>query len=146
MYKIKVIPENKVIEVNQGDNLRTSLIAAGFEIKSPCGGCASCAQCVVKIVTGCDNLNEIPFEERQLLGNVFHLTAERLSCQTIVNGDIEVDISQHMISKKEPSHVLRRTRKEADDIIEQRRENSKNKPQKQGGFKKPKSFTSIDDK
>ena len=76
------------IEVEVGANLRDSLISNGLNIKSTCGGCASCGQCVVIINANAESLSEISFEEKQILGNVFHLTAERLSCQTTVNGDV----------------------------------------------------------
>lgn len=145
MHKITLLPGNEVIEVEAGANLRESLIKAGHEIKSPCGGCASCGQCIVVIRDGQESLSEVSFEEKQIIGNVFHITQERLSCQTTIqSGDVTVDISGHM-KKKTPTVTKRRTRAEADSIIEERKENSKNRPERQGGFKKPKSFTTKND-
>lgn len=140
-HKITVLPEEKIIEVENRANLRSSLIDNGFEIKSVCGGCASCSSCIVVIKDGLENLSEILFEEKQLIGNVIHLTGERLSCQAEVLGDITVDISMHLGAPKPPKgSIKRRSREEYEKVIEERRENSKNKPQKQGGFKRPKPF------
>jgi hypothetical protein len=41
------------------------------------------------------NLSPQTFEELRLLGNVFHITKERLSCQTKLLGDVTLDISAH---------------------------------------------------
>jgi hypothetical protein len=41
------------------------------------------------------NLAPQTFEELRLLGNVFHITKERLSCQTKIKGDVTIDISAH---------------------------------------------------
>ena len=140
MPKITVLPSNQQIEIDNGANLRETLISSGLGIKSPCGGCASCAQCVVVINSNPEALNEISFEEKQILGNVFHLTAERLSCQTIVSGDVTVDISAHIEVKPKQVVTKRRTRLEADTIIEERREKAKERPQRPGGLKRPKAF------
>jgi ferredoxin len=78
MYKIKVIPHNIEVEVNGDDTVYEQFKAQGIHINSSCGGCASCSKCIIKVESGEDFMNEIPFEEKQLLGNVFHLTKERL--------------------------------------------------------------------
>ncbi len=137
---IKVVPSESKIEVEEGANLRTSLLKNGFEIKSTCGGCASCGQCVVVIKEGTDNISEVSFEEKQLIGNVFHITSERLSCQTKVLGDITVDISRHLNQVKEKPKTVRRTKEEAEAVIQERKEKASERPAKQGGFKRPKPF------
>ena len=68
----------------------------GVLIKSACGGVAQCRRCVVKIISGEEKLNRVEFEERQLLGNVFYITRERLSCQLKCHGNITIDISDHL--------------------------------------------------
>ena len=141
MPKVFIEPLNTQIEVAQEANLRESLIAAGHEILSPCGGCASCSRCVVLIKEGAENISEISFEEKQLLGNVFHMTKERLSCQTRVLGDIHIDISEHL-KKHEPrsQKIVRKTKAQVKADSEKKREELMNMPAKEGGFRKPKSF------
>ncbi len=138
MPKISVIPGNKTIEVANGANLRLSLIEAGIEVKSPCGGCASCGQCIVVITEGKENLSDVSFEEKQLIGNVEHITSERLSCQTKVLGDVGVDVSIHMQPVKPKKVVRRRTAEESKAIIEDRKANAR--PEREGGFSKPKAL------
>lgn len=145
MPKIKLLPQEKFVEVDSDRDLFSQLKEAGYHINSTCGGVASCGKCIVNIIEGEENLNEIPFEEKQLLGNVFHITKERLSCQTIAHGPVTVDISMHEQPKKK-AVTKRRTRQEADAIVEERREKAKQKPKKLGGGKKPRAFDFKEDK
>jgi ferredoxin len=84
-----------VVEVEEGKNLLEALRGQDVYVKSSCGGHATCTDCIIKIVSGEDNLTPPPFEELKLLGNVFHITKERLACQTMVTGDVTIDISKH---------------------------------------------------
>ena len=96
MAKISIKDSEKVIEVdNQDEDILTILRKAEVFVKSSCGGHASCSDCIVKIISGEDLLTPPPFEEIQLLGNVFHITKERLACQTKVLGDVTLDLSGH---------------------------------------------------
>lgn len=95
-YKVTLRPSGEVVEVEEGKNLLTALREQNIYVKSSCGGHATCSDCIIKIVSGEDNLTPPPFSELKLLGNVFHITKERLACQTCVTGgDITVDISKH---------------------------------------------------
>lgn len=126
-YKCTLWPSGEVIEVDGERSLFEQLKKAGKKIKSNCGGCASCGDCVIIIKSGELNLNPQPFEETRLLGNVFHITKERLSCQTKVTGDITIDISIHeknsTPTKKSPvpvsksSQVLVRKREEIEKAV-----------------------------
>ncbi len=148
-HPVTVWPSGKVVEVSENESLYTQLKEAGFGIKSKCGGCASCGDCILVIKSGDENLNEPSFEEKQLLGNVFHLTKERLSCQTKVSGAITVDISMHADAPAKKAKAVRRSREEADKVLEDRRaegvEKRKNKVHKLGGGKKPKAFSFHDE-
>ena len=66
MPKIKLLPSNSLVDVEAGKDLYSELKEKGIHINSTCGGCASCAKCIITIVEGEENLNEIPFEEKQL--------------------------------------------------------------------------------
>lgn len=148
MVQIKIMPQNVQVEVDPEKDLFTQLKARGFHINSTCGGCASCGRCIITVVEGESNLNEIPFEERQLLGNVFHITKERLSCQTKATGPVTIDISMHEQPKDSQSKktgVRRRTKEEVSKIAEERKEQRKQKPKKLGGARKPKAFDYKED-
>lgn len=94
-FNVTLSPSEKVIKVDEQTNLLEALRNVGIYIKSSCGGHASCSDCIVKIAEGTDNVAEPTFEEVQLLGNVFHITKERLACQTLCTGDITLDLSHH---------------------------------------------------
>lgn len=145
MPKIKLLPSNSLVDVEAGKDLYSELKEKGIHINSTCGGCASCAKCIITIVEGEENLNEIPFEEKQLLGNVFHITKERLACQVIASGPATIDISMHEQNKTKP--VFKRRKKEdVSKMIEERKEKRKERPKKLGGGRKPKAFDFKEDK
>lgn len=95
MPKLTLMPSGNSIEVSSDTDLLSALREQDVYIKSGCGGHASCTDCIIKVTAGAENLNEPTFEESQLLGNVFHITKERLSCQTKITGDVTIDISAH---------------------------------------------------
>lgn len=151
MQIIKVLPQGAKVEIQDGQSLFAGLKAAGFHINSTCGGCASCGRCVVHIIEGEQWLNDIPFEEKQLLGNVFHITKERLSCQTTTKGPVTVDISMHESGseKTKRSNIRRRSKEQVKKIEEEReeerRERRKDRPKRLGGGRKPKAFDYRDE-
>jgi len=107
MPKLIIRPSGQEIEVDKEKSILEILKEKDIYIKSSCGGVANCTDCKVKIVLGGDSLTSPPFEEIQLLGNVFHITNERLSCQTKICGDdqVVIDISGH--DKEKDSEALK---------------------------------------
>ncbi len=94
-YKLTLKPSGEVVEVEEGKNILVALREKNIYAKSSCGGHATCGDCVIKIISGEDYVTPPPFEELKLLGNVFHITKERLACQTKLTGDVTIDISKH---------------------------------------------------
>lgn len=94
-YKVTLKPSGEVVEIAEGKNLLEALREQNCYIKSSCGGHATCSDCTIKIVSGEDYITPPPFAELKLLGNVFHITKERLACQTCLTGDVTIDISRH---------------------------------------------------
>lgn len=95
MATLTLRPQGITLDAPRDKDLLTIMREAGVYVKSSCGGHATCSDCIIKIVSGEDNLTPPPFGEIQLLGNVFHITKERLSCQTYLTGDATIDISGH---------------------------------------------------
>lgn len=89
MFKLKV--SDSVFDVERGDNLYQVLTKNNISVRSSCGGVGACGDCIVKIIKG-GNLNEFTATESHYLGNVYHMTKERLSCQCIINGDVEIEL------------------------------------------------------
>lgn len=146
---ITILPQSITISVSETTPVMEALRDEEIYIKSSCGGVASCSDCVVKVVEGADHCNAPPFEETRMLGNVFHITRERLSCQLKCHGDITIDISKHdkaidedKLKQKTSSFVTKRRPK--DDVTkmrEERREERANRPEgKEGGKKRPRPF------
>ncbi|TNF00153.1 MAG: 2Fe-2S iron-sulfur cluster binding domain-containing protein [Deltaproteobacteria bacterium] len=94
-HTVTLLPSGNTVEVEEGVDLLKALREADVYIKSTCGGYASCTDCIIKISSGADNLTSPPIEEINLLGNVFHITKERLACQTKIIGPVSIDISAH---------------------------------------------------
>ncbi len=152
--KITLWPQMESFEADKGSKLMTALKENGHHINSSCGGCASCSDCIVVIKAGEDHLSPQQFEETKLLGNVFHITKERLSCQTIINGDVSVDISKHadkavkkkyeqkksgnVITKKKEQVIQDRSIK--DQAKEEEHKKWKEEQAQKGGFSKAKPF------
>lgn len=157
-HKVTLVPLRETVEVNEDKDLFSQLKKMGYPITSTCGGCASCARCVVTILEGSNYLSEPSFEEKQLLGNVFHITGERLACQTYVKGDVTIDISTHLgTSEAVKPKTMRKTKVQVEETrakrMEEREERKKQenahakdkekefgKMKKLGGSKRPKAF------
>lgn len=167
-HKVTLWPSGEILEVTGEDTLLKELKKAGKNIKSSCGGCATCSDCTIMVKSGEMNLTPQTFEELRLLGNVFHITKERLSCQTKVLGDVTLDISVHekkavkaaSAADSGPKSTTTRLKKR-EDVEKAARENEEkapakpsddwyrhwekgeqpeDQPKKLGGNKRPRSF------
>ena len=100
MPTVKFINENKTIEVPAGANLREEAIKAGIGVYGwrhkliNCRGLGSCGTCRVLIKKGMENTSPKGTKEKIRLGmsmvSIGFEDQMRLSCQTKVTGDIEV--------------------------------------------------------
>ena len=167
-YKCTLWPSGEVLNLSGEDTLLNQLKKAGKKIKSSCGGCATCSDCTVIIKSGELNLSPQTFEELRLLGNVFHITKERLSCQTKLTGDVTIDISAHekntftgkgekevqkgtttiLKKKEEVEKAVRESEEKRQDKSQDpwykhwdKEDKDPSQPKKLGGNKKPKSFS-----
>lgn len=172
-FKVTLMPSGEVLDFNGEETLLTQLKGAGKKIKSSCGGCATCSDCMIIVKSGEENLTPQSFEELRLLGNVFHITKERLSCQTRLTGDVTIDISVHEKNtftgknesdKPKPQTKVRK-KEEVQSLMKEREEKvvqgksgdtwfkhwekgeegeGEKRPKKLGGNKRPKPFKFSD--
>ena len=78
-------------EGTPGQTLFELARACDAPVQTLCHGIGACVRCKVKVLTG--QLSPPQGLERDRLGNIFHLTRERLSCQAQVeSGPIVVEI------------------------------------------------------
>lgn len=175
MPKLTLHPSGETLEVNENMNLLDRLREEEVYIRSSCGGNGSCSDCMIKVLSGEDNLSPPPFEELQLLGNVFHITKERLACQLKISGDVTIDISHHNLQadqerrekkNKEFANAKIKVKKkeqvdqehiEREQAYEERKKNRDDwkghwkkekdpmKPNRLGGGKRPKLFKTPED-
>jgi ferredoxin len=97
---INFVNEKKQIQVPPGANLRKEALKAGVEVYKGihkvlhCPGIAQCGTCRVLITKGMENTNPRTLLERMRMKFSFAYIGNeesmRLSCQTQVNGDIDV--------------------------------------------------------
>jgi len=174
MPKLTLHPSGQVLEINENLNVLDRLREEEIYVRSSCGGTGSCSDCMIKVLSGDDNLSAPPFEEIQLLGNVFHLTKERLACQLKISGDVTIDISHHNIEtdqerreKKNKEFIKSKIKvkkkaqvdaeyvereKEREERMKERdewkghwkKEDDPMNPKRLGGGKRPKLFKSVE--
>jgi 2Fe-2S ferredoxin len=81
------------LRIDSGENLMQALLKGGNPVASSCHGDGVCAKCRITINKGMENLSVINDTEK-FLREKFQLEKnQRISCQTFVNGDVEVDAS-----------------------------------------------------
>lgn len=86
-FQVKFMPENRVIEVEQGTSLLKAASLAGIFIKSGCGGKGTCRACKVTVISGdAESVGTGNLSPEQLARGV------RLSCHTFVQGNIIVEV------------------------------------------------------
>lgn len=115
MPKVTFQPDDVTVEVNSGTSIFAAAIEADVEIESQCGGRGGCALCRVKLPGGDASVTPMEWDERNHLGNVFHVTQERLACQTRILGDLTVEILEPVERAKQPyvPHKYQRNAKAA---------------------------------
>ena len=136
MPKVTLFPGDVVADISEYDDLREGLRKQGLKLRSSCGGYASCGECMIRILEGADHINSPSFEEKRLLGNVFHITKERLACQTKVSGDIKIDVSDHPQAKNKKPQTKVRKKEEVREIKDQRQKEREEKIQKSEDWQK----------
>jgi uncharacterized 2Fe-2S/4Fe-4S cluster protein (DUF4445 family) len=94
MPKITFLPSGVTLDCTDGDTVFEIGWKNGIGIESACIGKASCGLCRVRIVEGEEFLPPYNEAEEKHLGNVYHLTKVRLSCQSVVSGgDVTVELA-----------------------------------------------------
>lgn len=96
--KVKiVVNENKIIEVQPGNNLLFSLSENNIFLPSACGGGGTCGLCRCQVLDGGGTIlpTEVGFFSRKEIENKW-----RLSCQVKVRNDIKIKIPEEILEIK----------------------------------------------
>ena len=91
--KTLLIQENDaLVEFNEGDNLLDTLNANKVGISQSCGGNGSCTTCAVLVLSGVTNCGPRTDLELERATERGFAANERLACQTVINGDLKIQI------------------------------------------------------
>ena len=97
-------------EVSTGANLLEASRQCAAPVHTLCNGIGACVQCKVKIVENTEHLSAPESLERDLIGNLFHITRERLACQARVSGPVVVEPLPVRLPKKKSRYRPTRNR------------------------------------
>ena len=110
-YQVKFIFNDETWTLSVEDG--TSLLDAAQECNAPvqtlCNGIGACVQCRVRVLEGKENLSDPTALERDRVGNVFHITGERMGCQAIIHGPVTIEPLPARLPKKKRFKTGRRT-------------------------------------
>lgn len=81
------------IKVIPGANLMKALLEAEVPVASSCDGDGVCAKCRLQVTKGAENLSHANDTELFLKEKFQLKNDQRISCQTFVLDDVEVDAS-----------------------------------------------------
>ena len=84
----------------RGDTLLEVAQRCKAPVHTLCNGIGACVQCKVRVEKDEAQLSEPTALEKDRMGNIFHLTRERLACQTCVLGPITVNPLKPRLPKK----------------------------------------------
>ena len=95
----ELCPDGDVIEVEKGTSVCNALLKNDIDIEHACDQVCACTTCHVIIKEGFDTLEPSDENEDDMLDKAWGLTPEsRLSCQTIVEEDLTIEISKYTIN------------------------------------------------
>lgn len=90
MVKVHFRLEDLLVEAPAGTSLQRIADAAGADITFGCRT-GSCGTCRVHVVEGLSHCSEMGPEERDFLGGLDAPADQRLACQVIVQGDVDIE-------------------------------------------------------
>ena len=107
MPKIKFLPLNKEVEVEEGKTILDAAIENDIHLEHACGGACACTTCHVFIREGMDQLSEMEDDEADRMDTATGITLQsRLGCQCKVRGDVVVEIPKHNVNIVSESELL----------------------------------------
>jgi ferredoxin len=90
------------LKAKRGASLFKLARAQEIPVDTLCHGMGSCVRCKVRLVEG--ELSPPTAVERDKMGNIFHLTGERMACQVTLMSDVTLELS----APRKPRNKARR--------------------------------------
>ncbi|MBW2179488.1 MAG: DUF4445 domain-containing protein [Deltaproteobacteria bacterium] len=101
---IRILPEGKSIQADEGQLLIEALVGAGMILRFDCGGNGRCGKCQVRIPELSSESFSPPTDaECRMLGEKNLSDGYRLACQATVLNDLEVNIPESSLLSPEVS-------------------------------------------
>jgi 2Fe-2S ferredoxin len=102
-HKVTFLPMNVTVEVDDADypygdhgkpgSILDVALKNNIPLEHNCGGNCACTTCHVIVRAGAENLSEMDEDEEDKLDQAPGLTPySRLGCQSVVSGDVTVEI------------------------------------------------------
>jgi 2Fe-2S ferredoxin len=102
-HKVTFLPKNVTVEVDDTDfpygdhgkpgSILDIALENGITLEHNCGGNCACTTCHVIVRAGAENLSPMDEDEEDKLDQAPGLTPySRLGCQSVVSGDVTVEI------------------------------------------------------
>jgi len=83
--------ERWTLKARRGASLFQLARAHEIPVDTLCHGMGSCVRCKVRVLEG--ELSPPTSVERDKMGNIFHLTGERMACQVTLVSDVTLELS-----------------------------------------------------
>jgi ferredoxin len=91
-------PKQWITQALAGETLLEIARKCQAPVQTLCHGIGACVKCKVKVNHG--QLQPPTALEKDRMGNVYHLTKERMACQAVVLGDCHLEIPPPKSSKR----------------------------------------------
>ena len=91
MFKVRFVSEGRTISSEGNEAISDIALRAGIKIPYACGKTGRCSTCRCKISNGLAHLSAPTINEQRIAGKMGFASDIRLACQTIVNGNVEVE-------------------------------------------------------
>jgi ferredoxin len=89
---IRIHESGEVFQTGILTSLLNTLLANGFPIETLCGGRAECGKCLIRVLSGAEQLSAVHPKERQRLDSLGVSPGMRLACQCYSRGDVEIEV------------------------------------------------------
>ncbi|TDA70528.1 MAG: DUF4445 domain-containing protein [Clostridia bacterium] len=109
-YSVLFLPDNVTVQVEAGESIFRAASRAGIELKSTCGNKGTCGRCAIKIKEG-----KVRTQEGNI-GARLRRTGHVLACQTLVAGDVVVEVPKD--SRLDEHQVLLAGRADQGELVE----------------------------
>ena len=90
MPRIHFLPDDKTVDIKEGESIHDAALQYGIQLTHVCGGNGRCSTCRLLILEGLENCSPRSDKEKNIASYMSFGPEIRLACQTTVAGDVKV--------------------------------------------------------